>query len=958
MPESRSLALSWFLRADPTDIGLVDGWKDAAFDADLWIDAGECAAWQQVLGQDHFGIAWYRTRATIPTGWNARCSILRFNAVATHIQVWVNGHVAGSHTGDYVPFDIDMTSWAAPGAQLEIVCRVDQLMPVPAPAEWNNAEGKYETWGERAAIAKPGEMGYPGHITKGFHDVLSIAHGGIWQPVHLLGFGAIRTVPDGIAVRADGETGSVEVIAELSETVRERGCLRVTLCSSDSIDVARSETLIEVGAAEARLRVHVESPRRWSPNDPNLYRAVIEIDDSTAVSQHEVIPFGFRTLATTEKHILLNGSPIFIRGVLHWGHEPRHMAPAPPPDQVRSEFAALKEHGFNCVCLCMWYPPRHYFDIADEMGMLLWQEHPVWQSPMADEHLPEYQRLYRAFMRRDRNHPSVVVVSGTCEHPKFHPELARWWWAEAKSILPGKLHQVQTSSFAWSEPDQTDLYDEHTYENTNRWPLYLEDLQHTLKAMKVQKPFVMGETIVFSVWPEMSSLDLRESERMTRRLPWWAPKSMKAAQEFEESLARRYGELDTLWRFKEQSLIHAILNRKFQIEQLRLCSNHAAVVMNHIRDVPGCTCGFLDDWDDWRFAGKRCSAWLADRVFLLRTPGNRRSFVSAERIDIQVCISDFGRIQCADHLITVMLSRLCDSRKSRDRDCRQAVHSLTSASGSVAELGFSGQFDVVAEPVAGEIIVRHHDSDGPRSNQWNLWIFPGSRIGERGIHRLSSLPFTPEESSPDHLEKGYSRGFGLPIRQWQHRMPDPSILCPDAIGLSHDAPIPVDCRVLLSHRLTKRILDWLSAGGRLIHFASRGRDALPNVYEWFFGQCPLVIEEGPIGAGDSQWIVELLGTDLTRTYARMIPSDCLGITDLVDPLIRYVYIHDAREKLRFFDGLFMTRVGKGLLMVSSLDHHDPAGQYLLARMIEFLQRPDATAQHELPVSRVAEWACG
>ena len=186
-------------------------------------------------------------------------------------------------------------------------------------------------------------------------------------------------------------------------------------------------------------------------------------------------------------------------------------------------------------------------------------------------------------------------------------------------------------------------------------------------------------------------------------------------------------------------------------------------------------------------------------------------------------------------------------------------------------------------------------------------------------------------------------------------MPDPASLCPDAIALAHDAPIPTDCRVLLSHRLTPRILAWLSAGGRLIHFASRGRGALPNVYEWFFGQCPLVIEQGPIGPGDSQWIVELLGTDLTRTYARMIPSDSLGITDLVDPLIRYVYIHDARESLRFFDGLFMTRVGKGVLMVSSLDHHDPAGQYLLARMIRFMQHPDAWAQREMPASMVAQW---
>ena len=42
----------------------------------------------------------------------------------------------------------------------------------------------------------------------------------------------------------------------------------------------------------------------------------------------------------------------------------------------------------------MWYPPEYFFNIADEMGMLIWQEHPVWQSPMETEYHAEYKRLF------------------------------------------------------------------------------------------------------------------------------------------------------------------------------------------------------------------------------------------------------------------------------------------------------------------------------------------------------------------------------------------------------------------------------------------------------------------------------------------------------------------------------------------------------------------------------------
>ena len=80
---------------------------------------------------------------------------------------------------------------------------------------------------------------------------------------------------------------------------------------------------------------------------------------------------------------------------------------------------------------------------------------------------------------------------------------------------------------------------------------------------------------------------------------------------------------------------------------------------------------------------------------------------------------------------------------------------------------------------------------------------------------------------------------------------------------------------------------------------------------------------------------DLLGYDLTRRYARIIPVEDLGLVDKIEPLIRLVYTHNQTERVQFFDQLFMTRVGKGLLIVSSLDHTEAAGQWLLNNLLAF-----------------------
>ena len=168
-------------------------------------------------------------------------------------------------------------------------------------------------------------------------------------------------------------------------------------------------------------------------------------------------------------------------------------------------------------------------------------------------------------------------------------------------------------------------------------------------------------------------------------------------------------------------------------------------------------------------------------------------------------------------------------------------------------------------------------------------------------------------------------------------------------------PLPQDTSTILTHRLTDRIVDFLESGGRVVLLASDAAGGLGTQYEWLFGGIPLVIEQGPLVKSDSEWIVDLLGYDLTRRYSRVIPIDQLGITENVDPLIRLAYTHDQRNRVEFFDQLFMTQVGRGLLIVSSLDHTEAPGRWLLDRLLRFATSGAARAPLSLDPDLVRRW---
>lgn len=929
----------WLLRSDPGNVGLAESWyANQVEDITQWTTCYVPGAWQHTLGTTYHYLAWYRRTFMVPDNWCDKFSRswIRFQAVATQAQIWIDEKFVGSHTGDYIPFEFEITDFIKPGQSIELVVRVDEML---------------------------------GHITKGFHDMVSLHHGGIWQPVTIIGTGKIHIPRENIAIIPDTATNNVTVkfdaVLNDNNTFKQPEDLRIKVNLTDHNNNTVAQITSELPAtknnSDITLTLNVADPIHWSPDNPCLYDAEIEIFEGSknTVSEIHNFTWGFRCVKVTDKHLLLNDNPIHIRGILHWGHEPEHIAPAPTPVQVREQFSRLLNMGFNCVCLCMWYPPEYFFEIADEMGMLIWQEQPVWHSPMDGENQPEYRRLYTEFIKRDRNHTCVIIVSATCEHPGFDKGLAAWWWETAHRELPGRALQVQTSSFAWSDPEQTDLYDEHTYENNNRWGHYLADLQDYLQEhMAASKPFIMGESVLFTSWPDLPAI---KSELNDNCKQWWAPQYLESGLQFESMLVKKYG-FTVLQRFQQQAENYHLQGRKFQIEKFRAYENHAGLVMNHIRDVPLCTCGFMDDFDHWRFSPDQTNTWLADTVLFLETPDNRRSFYSSENsVSVLIGISNFSKSALHEKVFLELDIPYADSAALCERNNYVTESAIDCEPGTINRVEF--RITIPDNTAENNNSFEKHNSitrltahaciKDYSSNNWDLWVFPQLNLsGMTGIYRLTGLPYSPDDYEPDKVERGYSRGFGIPAKSWISTLPDTTALLPDVPAWQSDTPLPIDAKVIITHKLTNKLIDFMvSAGGRVILLANKTNGGIGTRFEWLFGGCPLVIEKGPISQNDSEWIVDLLGIDLTYSYCRIIPSADSGLCDdYIDPLIRLVYTHNQKI-VQMYDFMWMTNLGSnnGLLLVSSLDHSLPAGKYLLNRMLEFAQSENACSATELPV---------
>jgi beta-galactosidase len=331
------------------------------------------------------GTGWYRKTFRMPKGPRDRVEWLEFDGVYMNSDVWINGVHLGKRPYGYVSFAYDITRHLAPGVNV-VAVRVDNSRQ--PNSRWYTGSGIYR------------------------HVWLTVA-----DPLHVGHWGTYVTTPGADSARA---RVMVRTRVENDHTTPRRGMLRSVVTDSAGREVARVETPFSLpagGKVVLQQQLRVESPRLWSVEAPTLYQLHTTVRDGSRSADTTGTVFGIRSI---EYHkdggFLLNGERVKMRGVnLH--HEAGGLGAAVPEQVWRRRFETLKAMGANAIRTAHNPTAPEFLALCDSLGFLVMLEaFDEWTFGKVPEGYHKYfaewsERDAVDIIRRDRNHPSIVLWS-------------------------------------------------------------------------------------------------------------------------------------------------------------------------------------------------------------------------------------------------------------------------------------------------------------------------------------------------------------------------------------------------------------------------------------------------------------------------------------------------------------------------------------------------------------------
>ena len=339
------------------------------------------------------GIGWYRRSFTAPPAWNGKRVSVEFEGVYMNATVYINGHELGTHPYGYTSFFYDLTPHLQPGANNVLAVRVDQSKQ--RNSRWYAGSGIYR------------------------HVWLNVT-----GPVHVAPWGVFVTTPEVSAARA-----KVSVKTRIANESGDpsRFVLRTVIYAGSGAAVGHSDASAALepgGSIVASQEIAVEKPALWTPESPNLYRAVTRVMQDGKTVDEVSTPFGIRSIEwSAEKGFLLNGKPVKMAGgCVHHDNGPLGAAAFDRAEERRVQI--LKESGFNAIRASHNPPSPAFLDACDRLGMLVMDEaFDCWsrgKNPYdySVAFKDWWQRDIDAMVLRDRNHPSVVMWSIGNEVPE------------------------------------------------------------------------------------------------------------------------------------------------------------------------------------------------------------------------------------------------------------------------------------------------------------------------------------------------------------------------------------------------------------------------------------------------------------------------------------------------------------------------------------------------------------
>jgi len=333
------------------------------------------------------GIGWYRKSFTLKEEDKGKMAYLQFDGVYMNSDVWLNGKHLGFHPNGYTPFYYDITSFLNPRGQTNVVAvRVRN-------------DGLNSRWYSGSGIDR--------------HVWLTLVN-----PVHIdVSGGLYITTPVVSEKSAD-----VKITTTIVNTgTNDKNIVLQTQLFDPSGKLAgsaKSNSALTPGQTiELTQNVPVKKPALWSIDEPNLYQAQVSVLIDEKVVDNQETLFGIRSIKINAQNgLTINGKSVdMIGGCYHHDNGPLGSASIDRAEERKIE--VLKKYGFNAIRTSHNPPSPALLDACDRLGMVVIDEiFDMWENPKKEQDYHIYFREWwqkdaESWVKRDRNHPSVIIWS-------------------------------------------------------------------------------------------------------------------------------------------------------------------------------------------------------------------------------------------------------------------------------------------------------------------------------------------------------------------------------------------------------------------------------------------------------------------------------------------------------------------------------------------------------------------
>ncbi len=365
------------------------------------------------------GVGWYRKKINIPAADKGKKFYLDIDGAMSYAMVWINGYLAGGWPYGYNSFRIDLSPYIRVGAANQLAIRIDNPN---YSARWYPGAGLYRN---------------------------------VWlvktNPVHIAQWGSFvqtnNVSTQSANIRLDVRVENKSIINKKIEVVTDLFLLNTHTDKPDHKVASFPRTVVNIGAGRtvrAQSQMELKNPKLWQPlpsEQAHRYLAITRLFDNGKLIDRYETPFGIRDIQFDPvRGLLVNNQPVRIQGV-NQHHDLGALGAAFNIRAAERQLELLKEMGCNAIRMAHNPPAPELLHLTDRMGFLVINEiFDCWEKGKTphDFHLifkDWYEADIRAFIRRDRNHPSVIAWS-------FGNEVGEQYTAEAGAAMAKKLHDI------------------------------------------------------------------------------------------------------------------------------------------------------------------------------------------------------------------------------------------------------------------------------------------------------------------------------------------------------------------------------------------------------------------------------------------------------------------------------------------------------------------------------------